>query len=407
MTTRIFGASALILTAAIALVAGSLVLDALDLLPTGADQQDLPKSPPPRAAISPMIITAASIEVQPASRTPLLIEIGPPEWVPRDSILYLEGLPDRVSLSRGHRASANLWAVSVADLPNLHMVVAPDTSGRSDLTISLEAADGVLLAKSRTAISINAPTATAVDQANRVSSVTGSEPRKRLPSHSAASEILPAAGRAAAAAPVIDEDPGGPTAVLVALRETAVRSRDLAQPPIAPPPADPMAERGTSRGGMPQTSSLVEHSVTDDPESAKLAQPDAPIALGDIEAPSAPRLNAKQTSREPPAKVWFPAAKRSEAPKPNARETQEGEQRLALGEGCPEDAAHSACARGHGLAGHRQPTVPRTHGGYRAQRQTKDQSWPFAWQFGWVRKIFAGAYLPGKQTTSAARSFAP
>jgi hypothetical protein len=181
MTTRGFRVFALISTTAIAMVAEALVADSV-LSTTSAQAITQSKQ-------SSIIIVAPSIHVKSASGTPLLIEVGPPERVPRDSTLYVSGLPDVINLSQGHRVSEVLWAVSTGDLPNLKIEVAPKALAwlaGSEITITLRAADGSVLATARTAISINAPTKAGADEADNASPPIG--PNRRLPPTSPSSE---------------------------------------------------------------------------------------------------------------------------------------------------------------------------------------------------------------------------
>jgi hypothetical protein len=119
-------------------------------VPTLANQQRLLPSQ------QPMIIVAAAINAPPALRTPLLIEIGPPQWVPADSALYVHGVLPQFSLSRGRRRSADLWSIPIAALADLAIDVAADASGRADLTFSLVGASGSPLAKATTTIVVSA-----------------------------------------------------------------------------------------------------------------------------------------------------------------------------------------------------------------------------------------------------------
>jgi hypothetical protein len=156
---RALKAFALAEAIAIALIAGTLILPAFGHPPSAAESKLLPQ----RAAPSPIIIVGATIDVEPSSHTPLLIEIGPPEWVPRDSTLDIQGLPSGVVLSRGRRLSEDLWAVPIGDLANLRIEVATTAWGGSDLTLTLVAGDGRVLAEAHTRISINALTLAAAD----------------------------------------------------------------------------------------------------------------------------------------------------------------------------------------------------------------------------------------------------
>lgn len=99
----------------------------------------------PRIEVAPNIIS------EPASRTLLPIDVGPPDVLPKNSFLRLRGLPPAVSLTEGHAIAPGAWAVPVSALPDLHMNVPTGVSGRSELTISLVAEDGTLLAEAKTA----------------------------------------------------------------------------------------------------------------------------------------------------------------------------------------------------------------------------------------------------------------
>src|SRR5262249_36044648 len=113
MTIRTLGICALILVAAIGLALGMLTLGPL-AFPDGSDHWQQAHKHPSGA---PMIIVAPKIDLNPSSRWPLLVEIGPPQWVPPGSILHIRGLPPAVTLSEGRRVSADAWAVPVLGLP--------------------------------------------------------------------------------------------------------------------------------------------------------------------------------------------------------------------------------------------------------------------------------------------------
>jgi hypothetical protein len=166
MTMRAWGAIALVVTMTIALLAGMLNLGPFGLPDTSFDLRDQPRPSPGRAGQAPMIIAAATIDVEPSSHTPLLIEIGPPEWVPRDSTLQIQGLPSSVTLSQGRRVSSKLWAVPVTALSRVRIDVAADAAaGQSDVTLTLVGSDGMYITEAHTAIAIDALTADAANAA--------------------------------------------------------------------------------------------------------------------------------------------------------------------------------------------------------------------------------------------------
>jgi glycosyltransferase involved in cell wall biosynthesis len=102
----------------------------------------------------PTINVATTIYAEPMSSWPLPVEIGPSQWVSPDGALHVSGLPPTITLSEGRRVSADVWAVPLLGLSNLELLVAKSGSGKSNLALSLVAADGGILAEARTAISI-------------------------------------------------------------------------------------------------------------------------------------------------------------------------------------------------------------------------------------------------------------
>jgi len=171
MTMRAWGVIALVVSTTVALLAGMLTLSPYGVAESSPrDQSGLS---PRRGAQVPIMIAAATIDLVPSSRTPMLIEIGPPEWVPHDSTLQVQGLPPSVTLSQGRRVSSELWAVPVAALSKVRIDVAADAlAGWSDVTLSLVGPDGSYITGAHTAITINALTvANANEAATDISSV--------------------------------------------------------------------------------------------------------------------------------------------------------------------------------------------------------------------------------------------
>jgi hypothetical protein len=183
---------ALAVAIAIALFTGTLMLGPFGDPPSAVDLRDPPMMLPQRAAPAPVIIVRPTIHVEPSSLTRLLIEIGPPQWVPRDSTLDIQGLPSGVSPSRGRRLSEDLWAVPIGDLANLHIAAAATAWGESDLTLTLVAGDGSVLSKARTRISINALTLAAADPSARSSPFK--QRSEDAPLRSSPVEVPPAVG---------------------------------------------------------------------------------------------------------------------------------------------------------------------------------------------------------------------
>jgi hypothetical protein len=109
----------------------------------------------------PQIAVAAAIVAEPASLVPLPMQIGPPQVVPRNSFIRLRGMPPTVSLTEGYAIGPGLWAIPLVGLPTLKANVPVGISGRSELTISLIAVDGTLLAETKTTLVVQAAAALA------------------------------------------------------------------------------------------------------------------------------------------------------------------------------------------------------------------------------------------------------
>jgi hypothetical protein len=104
------------------------------------------RNEPPRISVAPTIVA------EPASQTLLPIKIGPPEALPSNSFVRLRGLPPSVSLTEGHLIAPGSWAVPLFGLPLLKANVPAGVSGRQEITISLVAVDGKVIAEASTAL---------------------------------------------------------------------------------------------------------------------------------------------------------------------------------------------------------------------------------------------------------------
>ncbi len=106
---------------------------------------------------APSIGVLAVLVAEPASHAPLRIRITPLQAIPARSFLRLRGLPPTASLSEGHVIAPGSWAVPLAALPNLTINLPAGAVGRSNVTISLVAEDGAILAEERTELVVRAP----------------------------------------------------------------------------------------------------------------------------------------------------------------------------------------------------------------------------------------------------------
>ncbi len=104
----------------------------------------------------PRINVGKVILVEPASETPMPIQVGPLDAIPRNSFVRLRGLPGPAVLSEGHSIAPGAWAIPLAVLPNLRVSLPVGLTGKSDITIALVQIDGTVLAEARASLLIAA-----------------------------------------------------------------------------------------------------------------------------------------------------------------------------------------------------------------------------------------------------------
>jgi hypothetical protein len=115
----------------------------------------------------PTIAVAATIPAEPGGQTDFGIRIGPPDAVPRNSFLRVRGLPPMAALSDGHSIAPGAWAVSLAALPDLKLMLPAGAAGRAEIVITLVTVDGAVLAETKATLAIAAPRQLERGQAQR------------------------------------------------------------------------------------------------------------------------------------------------------------------------------------------------------------------------------------------------
>ena len=100
----------------------------------------------------PHISVAPTIVAEPASQVLLSIKIGPRETLPSNSFVRLRGLPITVSLTEGYAIAPGSWAVPLFGVPMLKANIPAGVAGRDEITISLVAVNGTVMAEAKTAL---------------------------------------------------------------------------------------------------------------------------------------------------------------------------------------------------------------------------------------------------------------
>ena len=90
---------------------------------------------------------------EPASKSPLPIQVGPQDALIRNSFVRIRGLPNAATLSEGHAISPGAWAIPLAGLASLGIVLPVGLQqGRWDVVISLVTIEGKVLTEAKTAL---------------------------------------------------------------------------------------------------------------------------------------------------------------------------------------------------------------------------------------------------------------
>jgi hypothetical protein len=90
---------------------------------------------------------------EPASRSPLPIQVGPQDALIRNSFVRIRGLPSPAALTEGHAISPGAWAIPLAGLASLGIVLPVGLNqGRWDVTVSLVTIEGKVLTEAKTAL---------------------------------------------------------------------------------------------------------------------------------------------------------------------------------------------------------------------------------------------------------------
>lgn len=127
--------------AAVGLVAAIVVLPTT-IMPASAQQTRLSIN------VAPVMLA------EPASRSPLPIQIGPQDAILKNSFIRIRGLPASAALSEGHAIGPGAWAVPLVGLASLAVIVPVGLQGRWDVVIGLVTIDGTVLTESKTALVI-------------------------------------------------------------------------------------------------------------------------------------------------------------------------------------------------------------------------------------------------------------
>ena len=108
-------------------------------------------------AVGPTIEVANTILAEPATVIPFPIRVGPARAIPRNSFVRVRGLPPMAALTEGYSIGPGSWAVPLQALADLKVTLPVATGGPANVTVSLVAVDGKVLAEVRTTLVVSSP----------------------------------------------------------------------------------------------------------------------------------------------------------------------------------------------------------------------------------------------------------
>lgn len=207
------------------------------------------------------------------------IVIGRNGTLPANIYVRIRGMSPMMALTSGHVIAPGAWAVPIAALPDLRVVIPAGMSGKTDIHVALVAIDGGVIAEAQTSLVV---AAAALDASGKA------EPK-----------APPSPPPAAAAQPPVTAPPPAPV-----------------KPPAPPPRALSTADRERAEGFLTRGRKLL---TTGNVASARLffqraadaGLADGALAMGDSFDPTElRRLNAIGIHPDPDeARRWYEMAR--------------------------------------------------------------------------------------------------
>jgi hypothetical protein len=106
--------------------------------------------PSPRLEVPSVIIGA------PASETSLGISIGREGALPANTYIRIRGMSPMMALTSGHVIAPGAWAVALAALPDLRVIIPAGAAGKTEIHVALVAIDGGVVTEAQTTLVVAA-----------------------------------------------------------------------------------------------------------------------------------------------------------------------------------------------------------------------------------------------------------
>jgi hypothetical protein len=108
------------------------------------------------AGSSPRLEVPSVVIGAPASETSLGISIGREGTLPSNTYIRIRGMSPVMALTSGHVIAPGAWAVPIAALPDLRLVIPAGAAGKTVIHVALVAIDGGVVAEAQTTLVVSA-----------------------------------------------------------------------------------------------------------------------------------------------------------------------------------------------------------------------------------------------------------
>jgi hypothetical protein len=105
----------------------------------------------------PSIVVATPLHIEPPAQVALSVRLSPLSAVPPGCFIRMRGLPSTAALSDGHSIAPGAWAVPIAALARLEVLLPEGATGQSEISITLVSADGAVLAETKATMVVSSP----------------------------------------------------------------------------------------------------------------------------------------------------------------------------------------------------------------------------------------------------------
>jgi hypothetical protein len=139
----------------------------------------------------PSIVVANPLRIEPPAQVALPVQLTPLSAVPPGCFIRLRGLPSMAALSDGHSIAPGAWAIPIAALTRLEIVLPEGVTGQSEISITLVTADGAVLAETKaTLVVAPRPTTTTAAKTAPTSAMSLRSGTSPLPAEAPSTSLL-------------------------------------------------------------------------------------------------------------------------------------------------------------------------------------------------------------------------